>query len=1125
MSLFKIRQFWSFDLDALDIMQKEHETTNFSPRTQSHSNAPEVQPSELTDCKFAVDIGVFHCIGSHQVFVCGSLNGLICIVQVPISQQPTGGTSQSTSNSREPQDRQLLLAKRLEYPIIDLKCGFFASALKQSIAVLSFNELVVFQVQSNPIDLLADPTESADGSPALNELLFSHRLEEHHRIRLGLSEIPTKLTVLEGRPDGSKVEDTSHTGPQDGSKDDHKRMQLPQMDMIAIQYANQFFYTIVDHKKVLGHFDFEQADQYASQLSAELDESTVEQPTSGRKSTRLDNLARFAGTMPATFLRCNSGSILFVISFSDNQIYCLPLLKLLSVAKQTVMKRVAKNLVDDQESNAISDPISALSYNNPVKKISPLEPFIVAAKLQELLCWKVELPYAPLQLLNSPCSFKQSSSADTKGIAFSATEQLFIISRYNLDLYNSFGIHLWSQRFEAPLRCASLYLSHQSSGARNCSVADRDTHFMVCTDSLASNQSTITILTGGQHVWSAFLTSKPDALWRLRLQGVNGVIALLQGGIEGTQLRVGYLGTHSSDEFGEASAEEGCFPLSKINLLNEPFIYSCSTDQQSETTELEVFKVDVQLEAFNTLPRVEVNFKIDIQLKPPITSAMHNIIGILDYDDLLQCDLDGLPTEVAPNPAQIHFGSCWPDRRDPLSLVGVFKMKSCSTCPKRERIQPYLEDNLLPKTLQVKFYLKAFSTRCGCVLQQMSFMLPLSLVASLEHIDYSYGSGQSLSDILLNLSGYDRQLAEDSRTGQTAHNPYYMCDILVREMGDVIELLDELIESDLVCRGCNSESSSYARLVQNQDRKLATLENLNLLAQSLDCRLKFKSQSRPLSMLRQQSSTDENAPLVFASIALKVSLGSALLSDISEGSNSSLIWIHLCELTHDAIDIPSDFLKLHSREWKVLNQQTTNLSLMKRAKQFVLMAVEGKQLPSTMFTVDHFLRRVKDRSRRYTGVCCTFDQLSEKHCDLIEIDMANLFGMNNLIAVGTSFYDQMVALQRKHDAEILFKFRQHKARLMEAYDKLYLSCMASLTLTKRLIDLPDNMQSDFNSLSLLTKTHYLSQVGIVSELEELKRLDYHYCKVPYIEELWMETREAADSCELRAAPHFERIVD
>lgn len=1122
--MFKVCGFWTFDLGALEKAKSESEQGENSAPLEAIAN--HVAADEENDCRFVVDLGVFSTIGPDDVFVCGNLNGLICIIQVPSSKLPVcnhpAGSNHDdikseAASAQSTCDRQLLLIKRLDSPVIDLKCGFFASTLKQSIAILTLEELVIYQVTHNTVDLLSGGNDGVE-SEYLDESLFSHRLQEHYRIKLAANEIPVQLIVLDSRVDGGVKDSTSRTSQSDiNAQKRHEsrthHLQLPQRDMIVVQYANQFLYSIIDHRKVIGHFCFvPQAFNYngVEPTEPKVDRAT-DQNDAMRNSKPLDELCKFTGPTAATCLRTEPNTSSLVIALSDGQIYCLPLAHLISLAKQTLMTRVAKNLIGGQESAVIKERASSLLYQNQTKTNGLDEQYIIPIQLDSAQAWDVELPCLPIHMLNL--------SSQSNSSIYGKNEHLLVMSRYYLDLFNGTGQHLWSHRSEAPIRCINRYPIHQQNQTSKLASHQADLNFLVCKDSYGEDRSDIIVMNQDTPIWSALLASRPIMIWRTRLNKISGYIAILECGT-GTSLKVGYLGTHLENNFDDDLNEVEKFPLSQLASLDEP-LFSSEAEITPTKQYRATFKFDIRLDAFDVPPKVRVKFKIRIIPQPHVTNALQDITAVLSYDNLLNCDIDDSNVDhFCPGSTQVRLGSCWPDRRDPLLLSGSFML--------RNFLQPdqhidLTEDDLLPKSLQVQLLLKFSNSPSGESIQEESFLLPLSIIAILEHVDYSSGTNQSLDDIFLNLPGYNRQLVQRFDDGEVVSVSYRAVDIIIQGLGDAIDILDEIIESDLVCRGSNSESSSYTKSLLTREQKLATMENLNLLAQSLDCRLKFKTFSRPKTIIRQQSSTDELLQVALISIALRVPSGSKLLFEDEKSLNddTSSVWLHLCELSTHDIKMTSDFVRVHLSDWKHVECTEEHTSETRKADTTVLLSIECQQTLPSLYLLSHMIDRLKSRSKRLGGAKLQFSSINERHIDLIEIDSSNISKLGNLVALNRSLHDSLGNLKNRYRDGLVVKFKNLKKELQDGYNKLYVSSMASLSTARRLHDLPVDRHNQYNYLVLLTKKYYLNQVRLVSELEKLKRLDYHYSKFPNIEEIL----EAGTRNESQLDLGFPQIVD
>ena len=1109
MSLFRVRDFWSADLGEL-----HHQL-----QAKNHTGAGS---HDLHEGDFIFSLGCFSSIGQQQdVFVCGNLSGLVCILQVPTSVQgrvsgrdePRPGEKnqedQAGQNSLE--ERQLLLASNVGMPVIDLKCGYFSSALKQSIAVLSLDKLVIYHVKKRQIDLLtASPGEFLTDndlidSQTINESLLTHELEEHHKIDLLAQEIAHSILILGSQADRTLTRASDHEAPQDPDTNERRslvqrskqvvqQMHLPQRDRLCVQYTNQFLFTLIDNKKVTGHFRLGGADE-----------------ASDSKDIRLQQMAQFVGSIPMAFLYNVKNSSL-VVSLSNNRIYCFPLDKVTNMAKQNIVRRVALNLIHDPSSRLSANgtqPQTGISQGN-----DKLE---VTVDLIEASDWKFELPYRPNQLIGVQRRVRDLMSPSHKDELI--VSQLLVVSRYNLDLFSSSGQHLWSQRFETPLICIHSYtvtrndLPKEDSSTK-IQLIDQLVS-LICADSLSSDKSNLMILEDDQIAWSALLNSKPYQVARANLNSMSGFLINLD--VKQNHLVASYLGTNQeSDEVDDLTADCSLADdvhLAQLELLGGPLFAEDQQNQTSRTDSIDSRRdfarrllVDVKLESKGQWPDVTVNCCINVRPDINLTGVQHNIVASLEFDNLLRFE-PNKPNQfrtLASGLVECQLGNCWPDRREPIQLRGQFNLLASKSSGSRAMSEldsspshgELIDVNILPKTLTVRLYLRFDESHTESLVQEESFLLPLNIVSQLIHIDYSSGEGQDLDDILNNLNPYKR--TSDIANSSTA--PYFVIDLMLTGDYDILELLDDLLEGDLICRGYNSESidaqmRSYPD--QSKERKRATLENINLLAQSLDFRLSYSS---PKLSVRQSS--EEILSPVITSIALKLNHCSNFSSEIlglDEDTSEVIAWIHLCDLSAQESEIPNQLVALHSREWKcpktdLIRDELSNGSEITSSSS-ILVAIECDRPLPVLFLQDHLIGRL---AKRKTNLQLELRQVPHVALDrepdgvLHELQMSGA----NYVAFSGNLVDFGAKLKQHYAANLRAEMERLMEELKRETCKFQLATVTSLSWAKRLSDLPDEMNQPFKSLMMLTKRYHLNLMRCLNELERLKRRSFEFSKVP-----------------------------
>lgn len=1170
MSLFKVRDFWTFELNKL--------ADQFISDKQQDASEMRTHNQDVTrEANFVVSVGRFHSIGNHDVFVCGNLNGFICLIQVPqsecrkypLSKVQATNTNNSNTNDKSPissesgsanvaetinhknpnsgsdiRERQLLVAQNLTFPIVDLKCGFFTSAIKRSIAVLTFGELIVYQVKYNQLDLL-----SIDEN-AQNDLL-SHKLEEHHRFNLLSNEIGANLVVLDRHSENKLSNKLSNkqTGQRPFSKHhirkslDHQasvqQLHLPQRDTIVVQYTNQFILTIVDHKKIVGHFSIYESCLETSGEKLE-ESSKYNEPKEVNKN---EQLSKFVGFQPMTFHKSTKTSDLAIaLSLSDYSIHSIPLSRLLSKAKQNVMSRVAQNLLHDKSRRENTDPSisqiksisSSINTHDGGQFLIDQSEITIDLNLNSIEQWQFQLAHEPIQMQSI-----QRIAINT----YDSSCQILVMSRYNLDLISDSGQHLWSQRFETALICIYSYTmakkqarGEESIGEERAkeemdksgSVGEKLLTF-VCTDCLSSEKSNLIILEEDKIVWSALLNAIPLQIWRSKLTSkVFSTIATLDA--INSQLNVSYLGTNL-DSGCEDQEEDRVSSHQLVADLNNHFddrdCYSEVSeevdDKQGAGFEKCKLRVDARLEASDHWPNVKVESKISI--KPRIGNTfglLQNIVAILEFDNLLEYQPISHQNEffkLNEGAIQLQLGNCWPDRQEPLVIAGTFSLKISSKfdpCRNEmdDKFQQIVSDKnlsgILPKSLKVNIYLRFNEAHSSCSFQEETFLLPFSMVAKLVHIDYSSGQNQSLEDVQENLNYYNRE-------------QYYFCDLSVRSQIDMIEVIGEIIESDLICRGLNSESPDLL-IKGNHRRKFSTLESINLLAQSLDCRLKFKSELHPSSEIDNLSESNQEytaSPVVMISIALEFFNGGCLMNNSKE---YSVVWLHLTDFGETGSNLPEELIQQHVKEWKVFktvsleNEATNNYN--SKIGRPILISIESDCAKPILFLQNHLIQRLKVRAIRSPNSFQLVPML-ETTCNAIRVNYSSPLNEGDFIAISIKLHNYLRSFLQNYENNFRTRLEQVKGELPKVFYKFNLSSFTSLSLSKRLSGFPGTMLKQFNILSSLTKLHHQDLLKLLTELEKLSKLDYHYSKVPQALDIFIETSED----QLITWPDFVQLID
>lgn len=1263
MSLFRVREFWSLELDQLIVrsggISGGAQGNQFSEGRVDCDIKSRDEVGEENG-SFVADWARFECIGKRRnILVCGNLSGFICGIQVPEERQLLCNSRQdiedSHSNSGSTNDnknleassqefaqtnqREILFAYQLNFPIVDLKCGHFNSATKETIAILSLNKLLVFHVKPSPTaEIKTSSLLANDQKQQINETYPStHELEELYRIDLLPGELATSILPLKASSTLAPNEDNNTSNINLNSTS-----QLGQRISLLINYTNQFVFTLLDHKRLVGHFRIQQqidgratgAGEEESESSNAKDEKVI--------PGNIQSLAQCLGPMPVAYLpadsaasgvsqqqqqqqaqSCSSSSL--AITLSDQKLRCVPLDGLLRRAKQNVVKRVAKNLLferDQLEKPLIdtSDEEKDKRSQQPTNQQQP-QLLIIDLDLDSISKWTLEFARQPLEIH----SIQRTSPS---------TCELMVLSRYTIDLISGFsGQRLWSQRFEEPLICSYTYLLSAATATSlnggaipeskrmregipdgSGSVGQRQARLLtlVCSDNLASEKCNLNILEEDKQVWCALLDSRPMKIWRAcDLGRTRNVLATLD--VKAGRFSVHYLGTNLAGSSCDQSITnaDSLNALSQLEHLDAPIcgeqeevdltlmhdIDGPPGEQESETenesgdndnNQCNLLNISTKLEAKNEWPQVcvECQIKLKVEESKVRVAVLHNIMVTLEFDELFQfkpTNRDAL--QVAPGVIVVKLGSYWPDRGEPLDLSGQFCIKS------QQRQQFGIEsmrqvdnndddDNnelqfnyligrhtdassimTLPQDLKVKLCIRYSDTRIigGMSLQMDQFLLPLNIIGQLVHIDYTSGtSGQNLADVLGNLHPYKRDLLSnayyslESQMHSKSSSPYYLCDMFALDNYftsslTLIDFLDDIIESDLVCRGQNIEFKKPINSTLKQDRRASVIENLNLLAQSLDCRLKFRGKSLGTRRLMPSQSSEDHdgsghqSPAMI-SIAIKIPHGqlpanNLNLTDKSNTEEGSVVWIHLLDLrtTSDpenrSSKLAQEFLRLHMSEWKVFRnwsvdsgkQMVDNHDQQSINRSPIMISIESEHPLPVLFVQNHLAQRLAAES----PFCSSFYPVDERFQDSIEIDLNNLTKMisddsPNYIATSLNLHNFLLSVSSYRDNVFKKKFQELKEKLKLEYYKFHSATMASLSLCKQLHSLPDTQRKSFNDLVSLTKFYQLHLNTTLQDLDKMKSSQCAYLKFPTSSDLFVEHQENKIS---RWPNKFSRLID
>lgn len=1127
MSLFKTRDLWSFELEQL------HHDVHASSQTQ---------PTQRAGNHLAT-VGRFDEIeGDRDVIIVGNLDGALYLFRVPEEDEPYDA-SKSDKSSELPKTRQLLAATSLEFPIVDLKCGYFTSALHQSIAVLLFNRIKIFQVKKRQMDLLSSPLLDITKEHVMlvDESLLSHEFDANHSIDLLSNEIALSILVLDCHSSGSLTK-SQHSGPEsppganvnpDGGLIGNKFLQrgkqivqqlhLPQRDKILIRYANQHLITLIDNKKIIGHFcfKFESDPEVSAAQNDDMSQAKIEQMAKLRQS------ADHIGFLPMAFqIHLKTSAI--IIAFSNYKIYSVAVEKLNQRAKQDIVKRVALNLLTsgsktNTSTSSIDHDKSSLATTRSPETSKDL--LAISINMSEIMEWDREFASQPIQMLAVRGPDQDSVMVDHRqgDMAFG---QVLVMSRYQLDLISSTNQHLWSQKFETPLICFAAYtvMSHKSA-SRPLSQTDVETTtisvrpindliILLCTenDCLGENRSNLLVLKNDSAAWSALLSSKPMQVHRINLTNHKGLIATL--GALNNELTVSYLGTnidsHSivTDDItgsNKVDLQDDCFGelehldeddfFQTPDYLDEKDADECTSieDSLSDT----YLRIRSKLEAKNSWPDVRVLFECEIKPEYNSTKVLHDIIATLEFDDLLAIQFDNnlpyLVTKVNDGLVQLHLGNCWPDRRESISVRATFALRSStksSTGSKAMdemtgtlgKIKTALDCNITPKSLEVKLLLEYSTTNSGVIVQEDSILLPLSMLTGLVHVDYSGGQGQDLGDILSNLGDSYQGTINPGLHNDRKEQNYHFSDMVLRLDCAMIDLIDSLIENDLICRG---QSMEYLRTA-DESRVVTVLEKVNLLAQSLDCRLRYRS---PLGFSRQSSEECLAPKMISVALRFINHYGSAVtrlsssdkLDRNTAFDSDDIVWIHICEMLADSDEsLATDLIQMHQEHYdkRDLSDFTYSFDVNQAApKSTVLISIECKSPIPVVFFQQHLSARFQFQTRQ--------------DCP-------------QLTRTSSGIYESVRNLIDKNDLRLIRQYDKLKDELAGQFMKYQLATATYMSLAKKLPDLSDIMTRQSIDLVQLCKNYHKSMMHTIDELEQVQLMSYQLSKIPYSSSINLE---------------------
>jgi len=1199
MSLFKARNLWSFDLGQLE----------------SHAGLTASDGDLVAD--FAMDVGRLSAIGEDRdVIIAGNLRGFLYIIQVPESDP---------NDSLGDNSRQMLAATKLSYPIVDIKCGYFTSGTRQTIATLTFNKLTVHQVNKRPIDLLSSPLEirmsnQDDGCMLVDESVLSHEFEELYMIDLMADELTQCLVILRSNPDDKEVNLDSHdqevwhkkdTDSDKGgktigdgssstrgrrfltkSKQIVQQFHLPQRDRIIVQYSNQYVITLIENRKVVGHFEMRGPNLDTDRRSSMERQDVTELDANANESTnhqdqRLQESSKHVGLMPLAYFDAGRESSL-IVSMSDYKIYCIHLEKFNQHAKQTIVKRVAINLLQAGNSQAANQGGNGRLQNPGLFKDNQTDKIII--ELDKTVEWSRTLTGQPLQIASVRRKRHLDSVSHHKD---SHVNQVLVMLRYELNLFDHAGNHLWAQKLETPLLCMSAYTvracgeietpSIQTSSQGSGGVSEQSNRnkmnlaledsliILASTDCLVDKKSNLIVFKGDCIAWTALLDSKPMKIARYSSRKISGLIAALDARC--SRVDVCYLGTNleqnelsttgssnetdkSKDGLDKTTEDDDC--LSRLEQLDEDILLRSDVriaDERLKSTDSlhdrEDLRVSVKLEASDKWPNVQVKCTIDILPALESSRALRNLVATLQFDDLLALKVDDSIAHLVYSSSDsgvCHFklGNCWPDRRESIKIlvsfsllssgidsqVGTVAMDNLDSSSNRSITeQRNRRTGLVPSSLSVKLILDYNETYLGNLVQSETFLLPLSMLTDLEHLDYTSGQGQNLSDILGNLH-QRRSSSNDVNFSEAGPECTYFCDIFLNLKCEMIDILEEILEHDLICRGSEMPKSEYgsdkAAKSDNDQRAERILEVVNLLAQSLDCRLKYRS---PTGLVRQ-TSEEVSAPKML-SLAVRFANHYANTSErisrrdqhaTENDDDRDLVWIHIVDLTSEESEtnLGEELFKLHVSNWS--GEQSKDFSVIPSGETQggrIQISIESERPHPVIFFRRHLIERLRTATLLDPRVC--MEQISPKSVggkfQALEVLLHKGY---NFSAISKNLASSLSLLTRDIDSNFATKHKNLQEELSEELSKFQVSLSASMSLVKRLPDLSEEMLERSRFLAMLTKQYQARIMILVDKLETLKGLDYELSKLPHSENIWIVQRH---SDEAMVWPPIERIFD
>lgn len=306
-----------------------------------------------------------------------------------------------------------------------------------------------------------------------------------------------------------------------------------------------------------------------------------------------------------------------------------------------------------------------------------------------------------------------------------------------------------------------------------------------------------------------------------------------------------------------------------------------------------------------------------------------------------------------------------------------------------------------------------------------------------------------------------------------------------------------------------------------------TLESINLLAQSLDCRLKYRSSpsfanQSTMSILRQ-TSEDSAAPIIF-SVGFSLPNSRARMriehdepeTNESQGDRMVLVWLHVCDITTSCSEVSKEFVRIHSENWFVRQTRGEQLEqqIKVRCKQQsnVLLVFEGNDPVSIMFLLEHFIERL-ELDFKLTRL----DYMCQLSCERLLAETRHEAGEaqkdeygcplqlpTNLIVVNNKLADYVRSLQQQV-GRLNSDYKRCKEEVELEYCKFQLCTTASLSLAKRLSNLPENTNRQFAGINQLVRDYCSKLNRLLGEIDQLKRELDCYSKIPKFRELIAQT--------------------